>query len=204
MIAYNTHMRKLFSVEKDENYTICFLGHRLLEICDHYLISFSLDSFTLFDDNYTDNNLAAEKISEQNVEYLRNIGYNYKTISRYVYGKKEPEEGFIYFTKEEHKPVGCIWVMYRGGNEAQYRVRHVDAFGFYFFVFPKFRGNHYIEYFIFNILKHLKAQGIDKLYASVRKNNDRALKAYRKAGMKIEASKRFYRFIRWRIPYPIV
>lgn len=194
-------MKKVFSIDKTENYTIRLFEHRLFEICDHYLISFSLDRFPM---TFSNELLKIEKINESNLHFLKYIGYNLKTMSKYINDKPGLTEGFIYFTKETHEPVGCIWVMYKGGNEAQYRVRNVDAFGFYFAVFPKFRGNRYIEYFIYTLLKHLKAKGIYKLYASVRKNNKSALRAYERAGVKIEANKKFYRFISWRIPYPII
>ena len=30
-------MRKILSIDKSENYTICLFEHRLFEKCDHYL-----------------------------------------------------------------------------------------------------------------------------------------------------------------------
>ena len=194
-------MRKIFSVDKTENYTLCLLEHRFLEICDHFFISFSLDRMKM---NFTNVNLVTEKVTKENIHFLRYSGFNYNVMRQYRIDLSDPVDGFIFFTSDTHQPVGCIWVMYRGGNEAQYRIRYIDAFGFYFSVFPKFRGNRYIEYFIYQMLNHLKSKGIDKLYASVRKNNTAALKAYQRAGMKIEAEKIFYRLIRWRIPYPVV
>lgn len=194
-------MKKFFSIDKTENYTICFFGHRLFEICDHYLISFSLESMEM---NFQNVNLVSEKITKDNIHYLKNSGFNYDIMCKYIIGETEPVDGFIFFTCDIHKPVGCIWAMYKGGNEAQYRIRNIDAFGFYFSVFPEFRGNQYIEYFIYTMLNYLKTKNINKLYASVRKNNASALKAYKRAGMKIESEKRFYRLVKWRIPYPIV
>lgn len=194
-------MRRILSVDKQENYTICLLEHRLLEICKHYLISFSLDRFSM---EYSDEVLKMEKINKDNLHLLKNIGYNYYTMEDYIHNQADLTEGFIYYTKDTNEPVGCIWVMYKGGNEAQYRIRNIDAFGFYFAVFPRFRGNRYVEYFIYTMLKYLKEKGIDTLYASVRKNNTSALKAYERAGVKIEAEKTFCRLIRWRIPYPII
>lgn len=194
-------MRKILSIDKSENYTICLFEHRLFEKCDHYLISFSLDRFSM---HFPDDLLEIERVDVSNLHYLRYIGFNYRLMNYYIIEEKEPVEGFIFFTKDKNEPVGCIWVMYKGGNEAQYRIRNIDAFGFYFAVFPKYRGNRYIEFFIYSMLKHLEAKGITKLYASVRKNNIAALKAYKRAGMKIEAEKKFYRFIKWRIPYPII
>ena len=194
-------MRKLFAIDKSENFTICLFEHRLFEICDHYLISFSLDRFSM---SFSEDLLDIEKVDVSNLHYLRHSGFIFRLMSKYIREGKEPVEGFIFFTKNEHEPVGCIWVMYKGGNEAQYRVRNIDAFGFYFSVFPKYRGNRYIEFFIFSLLKYLETKGIHRLYASVRKNNISALKAYTRAGMKIEAEKKFFRLISLRIPYPII
>ena len=194
-------MKKIFSINKTGNYSIRIFKRSIFEFCNHYLISFSLDQFPM---SFSDELLKMEKINEDNLHYLKHIGYKYKTMNKYIKDKKELQEGFIYFTKDTHEPVGCIWVMYKGGNEAQYRIRNIDAFGFYFAVFPKFRGNRYIEYFIYNLLKHLETKGIHSLYASVRKNNKSALRAYERAGMKIEANQKFYRIIRLHIPYPII
>lgn len=200
-------MKKILFIDKRENYTICLFEHRLFEICDHLLISFSLHGFPEEQiqrfEGY-DSRLTTEAVSEDNLHYLKGSDFNYNTMHHYIVDKTEPAEGFVTFTKDTHEPVGFIWLMYKGGSEAQYRIRNIDAFGFYFFVFPKFRGNQYIEYFIYNMLKYLKTKKIEKLYASVRKNNAAALRAYEKAGMKIEAPKKFYRFIKWRIPYPII
>ena len=177
------------------------MEHRLFEICDHYLISFSLDDFSMV---FSEDLLKEEIITEESLHYLKRAEFNYNIMKKYIIDKTDPVDGFLYFDKELNQPVGCIRVMYQGGNEVQYRIRKIDAFGFYFDVFPEFRGNRYIEFFIYSMLKHLEAKGITKLYASVRKNNIAALKAYKHAGMKIEAEKKFYRFIKWRIPYPIV
>ncbi len=194
-------MKKIFSVDKSENLTFLFFGHRLLERCNHYLISFSLSRFPMV---FSEELLCMERIDETNLSHLKNSGFNFNTMSSYVAAKNGLTEGFVYYTKDTHEPVGCIWVMYKGGNEAQYRIRHIDAFGFYFSVFPKFRGNRYVEYFIYTLLKHLEQKDIHTLYASVRKNNIAALRAYERAGMKIESDKKFFRFINWRIPYPII
>ncbi len=139
-------MKKFISVDKTENYTICLFEHRLFEIFDHYLISFSLDRFSM---KFPYDLLNMERIDKDNMQYLKNTGFNYITMSKYILEEKEPIDGFMFFTQDKHEPVGCIWVMYKGGNEAQYRIRNIDAFGFYFAVFPKFRGNRYIEYFIY-------------------------------------------------------
>ena len=91
--------------------------------------------------------------------------------------------------------------MYKGGNELQYRIRNVDAFGFDFCVFDKYKGNRYIELIIYEILLYLRKKNINKLYASVRTNNYAAIKAYQRMNMNIESIKRFGRIISLRIPY---
>lgn len=129
--------RKIFSIDKTENYTICLLEHRLFEICDHYLISFSLESMEM---NFQNVNLVSEKITKDNVHYLKNSGFNYNTMCKYIISYSDSVDGFIFFTNDTHEPVGYIWVMYTGGNEAQYRIRHIDAFGFYFLFFLNIEG----------------------------------------------------------------
>lgn len=57
---------------------------------------------------------------------------------------------------------------------------------------------------ICDLLKELNEDGVDVLYASVRKNNTSAIKAYTKMGGSLVASKSFFRVLGMRIPYPII
>lgn len=100
--------------------------------------------------------------------------------------------------------MGYVWVAYKGANEFQYRIRRIDAFGFDFAVHPAYRGQGIVGFMIYELLVSLKNEGIDALYASVRKNNQSAIRAYKKLGAVIVGSKKFCRFAGIRIPYPIL
>ena len=191
---------KLFEIQKEENWTLCLLGHRLVEYCDHFLISFKLERMQEICHPHIE--LYKKPIKLDNVQECERSPYSVERMKQYL--RSEPVEGFLYYTADTNEPVGCIWVMYKGGNELQYRVRHVDAFGFDFCVFPRFRGNGLIGVFIKDLLLHLKTKGIDTLYASVRRNNYSALKAYQKINMNVEKRKRFGRIRNFRIPYPVI
>ena len=112
--------------------------------------------------------------------------------------------GYVYYNRIDNKPVGCVWVAYKGANEFQYRIRKIDAFGFDFAVNNAYRGQGIVGFMIYELLLTLKNEGINVLYASVRKNNRSALKAYDKTGAVIVESKRFFRVAGIRIPYPII
>lgn len=103
--------KKIFYIDRSENYTICFLGHRLFEICDHYLMSFSLEEFPM---SFSKDLLKMERITEDNLHYLQRAEFNYNTMKKYIIDKTEPVDGFMYFEQESNEPIGCIWVMFRG------------------------------------------------------------------------------------------
>lgn len=192
---------KLLYVDKRENYMIRLMERTLFEYCHHYLIEFALDRFEKCK-SYPD--LVCKKITLQNVDECTGIAFNVNRMKAYLTHQPDKVDGFLYYTKDTGETVGCIWVMYRGGNEFQYRVRNVEAFGFDFGIRGKFRGRGIIVWMIHELLLYLQKKGIRTLYASVRTNNKSAIKAYTKAGMKIVREKRFFRIVGIRIPYPIV
>lgn len=191
---------KLIAIYDRENWSLWIRGIRLLEICDHYLICFQQNPQL---QAVPDMQLRKERIYPENLKCCEQQAYSVDRMKEYL--MSEPAEGFLYYSEETGEPVGFLWVMFRGGNELQYRVRNIDAFGFDFFVFPQYRGRGLIRFMIKDTLRYLEEMHqIDKLFASVRRNNEAALNAYRKAGMTVIGRKVFFRIRHCRIPYPCI
>lgn len=192
-------MSKILEINKRDNWSLWLLGWRIIECCDHYLISFSRERLPDYDAGHR---IFWERITMDNLTECRHSPYSLKQMEYYL--KNEPSEGFLFFDADTNDAVGCMWIMYRGGNELQYRVRNVDAFGFDFCVFPQFRGKGYFQCFLHSVMAYLNDKQIHTLYASVRRNNYNAIRAYEKSGMQIITRKVFFRVHNFRFPYPVV
>ena len=190
--------RKLFSIDKTQNFSIKILGKRLFTYTHHYIMRFSLDKLAYRQPAFP---LRYEKASLENVDDCSKAPYSLNRMKRYLTEFPEKVDGYIFY-REDDTPVGCVWVMYRGGNEFQYRVRKIDALGFHFCVYDEFKGQGLIGYMIFCLMTELRKKEIDSLYCGVRTNNASAIKSYRKLGADIVSEKRFFRIAGLRIPYP--
>lgn len=190
--------KKLLCIDNAENFTIKLFGRCLLVYTDHYIVNFSLNKLTYrqppFEVHY-------EKADLENVDDCSRSPFNLNRMKNYLAELPDLVDGYIFY-KDDKTPIGCAWVMYRGGNEFQYRVRNVDALGFHFSVFDEYKGQGLIGYMIYCLLTELKEKGIDNMYCGVRINNTSAIKAYMKIGADIVGEKRFFRIAGIRIPYP--
>lgn len=192
-------MKKILRINKADNFTVYLLGHNVFEFCNHKLISFSKTDFNTVIDN---KRVYKKLIDNTNVDICKRAPYSFSNIKNYINTQSDNLNGLIYYLKDTDKPVGCLWIMYKNGDELQYRIRNIDAFGFYFCVFDEYKGKGLINDMIQDAVDFLSEKGIDRLYASVRKNNLSALKAYKKVGYRFEKNKRFCTLLKIRIPYP--
>lgn len=187
-------------IERSDNFAIRLNQRTAFEYCNHFLIRFTLDNCSYV--NHPE--LYRKNISISNVDDCNGMGFSVVRMKNYLLKQSDHMKGYIYYNRIDNKPVGCVWVAYKGANEFQYRIRKIDAFGFDFAVNNEFRGQGIVGFMIYELLLALKKEGINVLYASVRKNNRSALKAYDKIGAVIVESKRFFRVAGIRIPYPII
>lgn len=98
--------------------------------------------------------------------------------------------------------VGTLWVMYRGGNHVEYKIRHIDAFIFDVFVNPAQRGHGYAGMMLGALMDYLVSQkGIHEAFLAVSLENKSAIRAYEKAGLRTIAVKSFLRVLKINIPY---
>lgn len=97
--------------------------------------------------------------------------------------------------------LGTIWVMYRGGNDTEYRIRNIDAYIFDVLIDANHRGRGLAGVMIELVMDKLYEKGIAAAYLAVSKTNVPAIKAYRKIGFTTVGEKRFFRVLKINIPY---
>lgn len=188
----------LIQIDRSGNFAIRLMHRTAFEFCDHYLMKFSLDNCSYV--NHPE--LYWANISLSNVEDCNGMNFSVARMKEYLRTQNSYMRGYIYYSKINNNPVGCVWAAYRGANEFQYRIRNVDAFGFDFAVKNEYRGHGIVGFMIFQLLRSLQDEGIHDLYASVRKNNYAAISAYEKIGAVKVGRKRFCRLAGIRVPYP--
>lgn len=190
----------IIKIDYNDNFAIRIKERAVFEYCNHYLIKFELANCSYIDHP----EIYFVEITKNNVSDCIGMGFSVERMKKYLLEQNLYMKGYIYYSKNGNKPVGCVWVAFKGADEFQYRIRYVDAFGFDFAVNPSYRGQGIVGFMIHELLILLKEKGINSLYASVRKNNKSALRAYNKFGATIVSNKKFYRVLGIRIPYPII
>lgn len=147
--------------------------------------------------------VSCEKINNSNIDLCkRQTIFPVSIMEGYLKKHSKFVDGFL-FKKGDQDVVGFVWVMYKGGNESQYRVRHCDALVFDVYVDEKMRGKGLCGFMLSCIIKDLKEKrGVNTIRLSVRKNNYSAINAYIKNGWEIIGARKFVQFFRRKnIPY---
>ena len=195
VISWVNKMEKLISIDTTENFTIKLLNHNLFVIND-YLIYHA----DFIDIPKIDTKFEMRKITFDNVCLCSKGDFSMARMHKYLKEKADDTEGFLFFDGDE--AIGYLWIMYRGGNHFQYRVRNIDALIYQIDVFPEFRGHGACGVMMRQAFNYLQVQKrISDAYWSVRKNNISAIRAYDKLGAKQVDRKIFLRVLKVNIPY---
>lgn len=112
-------------------------------------------------------------------------------------------ETFV-FTDTTNTAIGTASIMYKGGDDLEYRVRNADAFIYNVAVIPQLRGQGYAGEMVQLLMRYLKERGISKAYLAVSTDNIPAIRAYEKAGFQKEREVSFLRILRRNFPYHVV
>lgn len=169
-------------------------GKNVLATFCHHIMSLSFDNATSFQSN-----LDLVRVTEKSEEMIDGP-YSIRTAKKIVSANKGYCDVFVASDVNGHK-IGTISVMYRGGNDIEYRIRNIDAFIYNVFVDTEFRGNGYAGDMIRILMQHLYGKGINKAYLAVSTNNHKAVRAYEKVGFVTEKDLRFVRVLKINIPY---
>ncbi len=175
-------------------------GRQLFAFYNHWIMQYNGGADSEESD---ESHLLCEKINNANLDYCRRqTAFPDSVMERYLKEQSQFAEGFL-FKDENLNVLGFMWVMYRGGNESQYRVRHCDALVFDVFVDEKMRGKGMCGRMLSYVIRYLKEErGASTIRLGVRKNNVSAIKSYKKNGWKIVGTAKFVQFFRRiNIPY---
>ncbi len=108
---------------------------------------------------------------------------------------------YILKETESQNTVGIASIMFKGGNELEYKIRNVEAFIFNVYIKPEYRGKGYAQVLLSHIQAELHHESIDSVYLAVSKDNESAISAYKKINFKVVGTKKFIRILRHNVPY---
>lgn len=101
----------------------------------------------------------------------------------------------------EQEPIGICSIMYKNGDELEYKVRNIDAFIYNVRIDNAYRGKGYAKEMLKYVGMKLKSKGINDMYLAVSTDNANAIQAYTKTGFEIISEKHFMRVLRKNVPY---
>ena len=174
-------------------------GKNIFQIYRHHIMRID------YRDIVTDSDLHLVKIDLGDIaEELEPIGttVTVQNLNRLVCKNDGRCEGFK-FVKGDYSR-GTIWVMYKGSDDLEYRIRNIDAYIFDVFVNPKYRGNGYAGEMIRQLMCYLHEKGIETAHLAVSVSNESAIKAYKKTGFSNERDCSFARVLKINIPYHVL
>lgn len=123
-------------------------------------------------------------------------------LKRLVSKNKSLCEGFIF--ERMGKAIGTIWVMYKGANDLEYKIRNIDAYIFDVYVNESSRGNGYACEMVRYLMEYLHGKGIETAHLAVATTNRSAIRAYEKTGFVTVSKRNFIRLLKVNIPYCIL
>ncbi len=178
---------------------IKLFGKNILQVYTHHIMKIdyetaqesAVSSFQLRKIN--DNDLASE---------LENVGttVTVSNLKRLISANGSLCEGFI-FCEPDGTKAGTIWVMYKGGDDLEYRIRNTEAYIFDVYVKESCRGKGYAGMMIRLLMEYLHQKGISSAVLAVSVKNKSAIRAYEKTGFQTVDTLTFMRLLKVNIPY---
>lgn len=158
--------------------------HLYYRLSYHDLIPTQNGRLTVFDIskvNYEELNLsnALKRMLDEQPNYVK--GYGFRDLNGNI--------------------IGHLFLMKKGGTEILYKIRNIDAYVFAVRTFEEFRGRGYAGEMISLLAEHLKRNGHEEMYLTVKKDNSSAIKVYDRLGFKLIGKKFFVRVGKYNIPY---
>lgn len=126
-----------------------------------------------------------------------------RNLERIVRNNRTLVKGFLFKNSAGCK-AGTIWVMFRGGNDIEYKIRNIDAYIFNVYVSQTYRGNGFAGEMIYQLMNLLHNNGVEKAYLAVSLKNMSAIRAYEKIGFVNVFDRKFVRVLKINIPYHIL
>ena len=192
-------MKKLFEIRRGKNLAFLVCGRYVFTVFNHGLIRFAVSA--------ADGPLSlGEKvevcpIDETNLQLCAESAASDKLYRR-IMKSGEPIRAFAFRDRDSGETMGFYWLFLQGACDLEYRVKGDGSCALisYVFVYEKFRGQRFMERMFQHAFAVCREEGVRFLYASVRRNNASAWKAYGRIGYEEMGSRRFLRVLRRNIP----
>ena len=186
-------MKKLISVNSDKNFSVKLLGKNLFTYYNHFIMELSKDTakFCCAEDNVVSKVMTDEVIdqctdSEFDNKNMKNLKSEcpdqFLGVALYI---DEKLAGYLCGLKPEYK-------------DRNYHIKNCEFYVKYVYVYEEFRGRRLTSELFRQLFLNYD---ITRVVFSVRKNNEIALKAYKRIGAKVIANKKFARVLRLTLPY---
>ncbi|MBQ6217601.1 MAG: GNAT family N-acetyltransferase [Erysipelotrichaceae bacterium] len=172
---------------------IRFLGNTVIEIFDHFVLKLDIEEYK----KHT-NTLLRNQITKANLDQVNDAVGN--TTRKWIENEDPFVQGY-FFTDSDGEQIGSCWIMFKGGNEKLYRIRHCDSFVFRLEVNEKHRGKGYSKMIMDHMVDIAKEKGCKDLLLVCATKNERALHLYESIGMKKTGRRIFVRVGNRNIPY---
>lgn len=142
-----------------------------------------------------------QQIDLSNVSLCLGEGAPLKLFTKYL-KSNEKIKAFIFFDKLTKEACGYYWLFFKGAHEWEYTIcgNGESALISSVYVFEKWRGKRLMQIMIEHAFQICRREGIKYIYASVRKNNASAWKAYNRVGYELIENRQFIRFLAYFVP----
>lgn len=174
--------------------SIRLFGKNVISTFNHHIMSLQYSSNIA-----ATNKLVMECITEQPDKMIDGT-YSVETAKALLAKNKGKCDVFIFHDSNENV-VGTLSVMYKNGNDIEYKIRKADAFIYNVLTDEKHRGRGYAGEMLRLLSEYLHGKSIDKAYLAVSTNNTSAIRAYEKIGFVTEYDSSFIRVLKVNIPY---
>ena len=178
---------------------IKLFGKNIAQVYTHHIMKIDYDAVH----NKPECDYVLHKIDTDRIaETLAPIGttVTVSNLKRLISKNKNLCEGFIFGEMGGYQ-IGTRWVMYKGADYPEYRIRDIDAYICDVFVNEQFRGRGYAGEMIRQLMEYLHEKGIDAAHLAVAKTNKSAIRAYEQTGFIPVSDKKFARILKINIPY---
>ena len=191
-------MKKLIEIRTDSNRMLLVLGRCVAGSYDHRLIRFPVEQYK--EDSLCMRPLEAQPADQSNISVFAQTPYG-MGIAKYL-GNEAVSQGYVFLDPETGTPAAVCWLFFCGAEEAEYTVRGGGEAALIsdIYVFEAYRGQRIVSQLLHYAFRVCRERGVKDLYASVRKNNEAAWRAYGRVGFEDAGERKFVRILGHNFP----
>lgn len=180
-----------------KTHSIKICGKSVISTYNHFIMSLTYDKIS-----NPSNILSMECVTKYPKKMIN--GTYTTTVAKQILKENKGKCDVFIFHDKSGNVVGTLSVMYKGGNEVEYKIRNIDAFIYNVLTDSRYRGKGYAGEMIRLLMEYLHKKSIDKAYLAVSTNNKPAVRAYKKTGFIKENDSTFIRLLKINIPYRVL